>query len=940
MSLVCALEARADNTADEADIAFALGNKHYSQRSYEPALSQYFLSYRLVPNRNVLFNIAHCYEALNRFDEAYRYYYDLSVEASLKEADRKDIRASLARLAPRVALLSVTSEPPGAEFFIDREDLGSRGKTPQTVAVPPGAHTVVLKLPGYHPSTAKVVLVKGKEIKQAITIERIVGRVELTGTPVGAIIRETSDGPELGRLPATLSLVPGPKLLVVQAEGFTPTQVLIDVKPSLTVTSSVALIERTKPVGKVILTANRENALVRVDGKDSGFTPTVLTLPAGPHHIEISSEEAVSFVREVQVVADSEERLDAELRYAPPPVRAASKTALSVDQAPASVTVITREEIQSFGYQTLPEALRAVRGFFFTDDHIYTYMGVRGFSPPGDLNTRILVLYDGHPTNDAWAGQGYSSRDFDVDLNEVDRIEVVRGPASLLFGTGALFGVINVVPRERLSGSRNVEGSAGTGALNGVKARITGSAGDSEKSILASIAGFTSTGTELTQITGSPDVVGLDGERVLGGSVRAKWGGFTLSSKINQRRKQIPTGPYSADIGVPGTQYTDVRGFAELRYEKDLGRVTINGRASYDASRFRGYYARADLANPTDIVRDTDTGGGDWLSAEARVGIGLWSGNRLTVVGEGGGQFLYMQSVGVPAPVPLNRFLVSGTLLDEWQITPWLFVQAGVRLDKYFDLPSPALSPRAAVVLKPYASGVTKLVAGQAFRAPNIYELNFNDGNSTQRTPLPGSLLPELITTFEIEHSHDITPEFRATVGGYFNLIDRLVVTDPPENAPVALCGVDQPMPVQCIVYHNQPGTLTALGAEAQLRWQPGRFTLVDASYSFVYLSDLVAVYPTHMAALRALVPLREGLVKLSTQVTYQSGRKDDAGNSTGESVLINVGFSGEYGRVRYFAGVQNLLDQRYGLPVKSESGNLVVSQYGRTFWLELSAGL
>ena len=124
--LVClalgAIEARADNTADEADIAFALGNKHYSRREYEPALSQYFLSYRLVPNRNVLFNIAHCYEALNRFDEAYRYYYDLSVDAAGSEADRKDIRVALTRLGPRVALVSVTSEPSGAEIFVDRED--------------------------------------------------------------------------------------------------------------------------------------------------------------------------------------------------------------------------------------------------------------------------------------------------------------------------------------------------------------------------------------------------------------------------------------------------------------------------------------------------------------------------------------------------------------------------------------------------------------------------------------------------------------------------------------------------------------------------------------------------------------------------------------------------------------------------------------------------
>ena len=933
--------ARADNTADEAGIAFDLGNTQYAKRNYVGALAQYFLSYRLVPNRNVLFNIAHCYEALNRLDEAYRYYYDLSVDPALKESDRKDVKVALTRLAPRVALVSVSSEPPGAEIYVDREDLGSRGRTPQTVAVAPGPHTVLLRLPGYHEANAKIALLKGKEVKQALTLERVVGQVEVTGSPAGAVVRETSDGPALGKVPVTLSLVPGPKLLVVQAEGFGAAQVLIEVKPNATVTATVNLVERAKPVGKVILTANRDNALVRVDGKDSGFTPTVLTLPAGPHHIEISSDEAVSFVQDLEVLADSEARLNADLRYAPPPVRAASKTALSVDQAPASVTVITREEIQSFGYQTLPEALRAVRGFFFTDDHIYTYIGVRGFSPPGDLNTRILILYDGHPTNDMWAGQGYSARDFDVDLNEIDRIEVVRGPASILYGTGAVFGVINVVPREHLAGGRNVEGAVGAGGVGGVKGRVTGSIGSGDSSLLLSAAGFNSTGGEFTQIEGRPEVKGLDGERVLGTSLHGKWKGFTLVGKLNQRRKQVPSARLSgAELGVPGTEYTDVRGFAELRYDRDFGRVSFSGRLNYDASRFRGFYASR--PNGVDITRKTDSGGGDWAGLELRGALSLWSGNRLTVSVEAGGQFLYEQFVDHPKADLINRFLFSATLLDEWQITPWLFVQAGVRLDKYLDLPDPAFSPRAAVVLKPYERGLTKAVAGQAFRAPNIYELTFNDDNFSQRAPLPGSLRPELITTFELEHSHNLTPEFRATVGGYYNLIDRLVTLG-DEDLPTPACGEPGQPPVQCSHFTNSANRLTALGAEAQLRWQPGRFTLVDASYSFVVLQGgdpgKSPVYPTHLAALRALVPLKEGLLRLSSQLTYQSSRPDALGRPTGEALLVNFGFAGEYGFVRYFAGVQNLLDQRVGLPVSSESGNLVVSQYGRTFWLELTAG-
>src|SRR5690242_7506668 len=94
----------ADNTADEADVAFELGNRAYARRDYEEALKDYFLSYRLVPNRNVLFNIARCFEQLDRFNEAYRYYNDL-LAMDLPAEDHREVMAALSRIRPQVALV-------------------------------------------------------------------------------------------------------------------------------------------------------------------------------------------------------------------------------------------------------------------------------------------------------------------------------------------------------------------------------------------------------------------------------------------------------------------------------------------------------------------------------------------------------------------------------------------------------------------------------------------------------------------------------------------------------------------------------------------------------------------------------------------------------------------------------------------------------------------
>jgi outer membrane receptor for ferrienterochelin and colicins len=115
-----------------------------------------------------------------------------------------------------------------------------------------------------------------------------------------------------------------------------------------------------------------------------------------------------------------------------PSVFGASKFDQKLTEAPASVTLITASDIKKFGWRTLAEILQSVGGFFTTYDRNYHYVGVRGFGRPRDYNTRVLLLVDGHRVNDAINDSAFIGTDFPLDVDLIDRVEIIRGPSSSL----------------------------------------------------------------------------------------------------------------------------------------------------------------------------------------------------------------------------------------------------------------------------------------------------------------------------------------------------------------------------------------------------------------------------------------------------------------------------------------------------------------------------
>jgi len=136
------------------------------------------------------------------------------------------------------------------------------------------------------------------------------------------------------------------------------------------------------------------------------------------------------------------------LMNTPIDVSTATKTVQTIHEAPAIITTVTRDQIAVWGYRSVGEVLRHVLGFFMVDDHVSPNLAVRGIS--GGLYSEssiIKVLIDGHSVAFSSTGGNALGPEL-VPLSAVDRVEIIRGPASALYGADAFLGVVNIKTRD------------------------------------------------------------------------------------------------------------------------------------------------------------------------------------------------------------------------------------------------------------------------------------------------------------------------------------------------------------------------------------------------------------------------------------------------------------------------------------------------------------
>lgn len=141
-------------------------------------------------------------------------------------------------------------------------------------------------------------------------------------------------------------------------------------------------------------------------------------------------------------------------------VTVASNVVADAEKQPASVTVITSEQIRLSGARTLSEVLTLyVPGYFAVQDQDDIIAGFRGLAP--DNNSKVLLLLNGTNMNTEWFFGPPDSIINGMNLEFIERVEVIRGPGSVTLGQGALLGVINIVTRSASPGGTMVHASGG-----------------------------------------------------------------------------------------------------------------------------------------------------------------------------------------------------------------------------------------------------------------------------------------------------------------------------------------------------------------------------------------------------------------------------------------------------------------------------------------------
>lgn len=303
--------------APEANFLDRVGRRAYARGHYDAALESFALLQQIAPSPRNLFNMALSAELGGRPKIAHAYWEEYLASGDPDRGRLRDAKRRRKELGKSLAAVRVLSAPPGANIFVDREDLGSHGRTPRTLVLEPGDHRLRLEHETTEPGVVEVHAVSGREIAVDLRLEPLRGELRIVGSPGhGQVIIFDAEG-RLARRAALgeqVSLPVGTYRVRLAADGFQ------DVEETVIVTLGTEerrqLVAPPKPTmaGRLLITAGRESAQIYLDDEPRGTTPAVIEgIAPGRHTLRLEAPGFRPWVRSPRVEAGAVELIQAEL---------------------------------------------------------------------------------------------------------------------------------------------------------------------------------------------------------------------------------------------------------------------------------------------------------------------------------------------------------------------------------------------------------------------------------------------------------------------------------------------------------------------------------------------------------------------------------------------------------------------------------------------------
>ncbi len=560
-------------------------------------------------------------------------------------------------------------------------------------------------------------------------------------------------------------------------------------------------------------------------------------------------------------------------------IETAGKTKQKVADIPASVVVVEREEIERYGYQTLFELLSNVPGFYKHDNYSTVSFGVRGFFS-NVPNRSFVLLVNGVPQaqpQNAWNSENLTT----IQVETIDRVEIVRGPMAIMYGVNAFFGAINIITNEKKDNEASSQVSSGYGTdntyrfnvqteLKGAKTRTSISAGYyhtdgrdiSFDPILDAVSDYK--GTMHTGRT-TKDFFKKKSHFL---NVSSAFNDFYTNVSFDETdRNNINYSPPILDTLKISYLNRTMRG--NIGYRKDIGeRFTVDARVDLvSASRYQN--VRMLFVQPIKINY------GEQWSKSTR-----WSGELamlyrpiddmlITLGGKSvSTEYIYTltvekvsNNISYEADRPIiensvfsqidyklnDQFsFVAGARLEKqerYEMTNSYFSSTGefIELDYSYDIDDIVIVPRFAAVYKPTERSSLKLMYGEALTRPAITE------NTLTSNILRPNLKPQFISTTEINYMAALTDQIALSTSVFYNKLDQLLISSNTRDLATG----------KMTFSPDNSGELETIGGELQLQYSPLDALSFDLAVSYHNTQnkkyDIQAAYsPELLAYLKA----------------------------------------------------------------------------------------